>query len=170
MMNNLSKKEVREAVREALSNAHIPSENVVRKIVQEEIQKQKDLEEQKEKQGVLEEMGKFSKSPNKWKRILKYVLLFILIGVTCILITVLSTMIGKVSKIISIPFEKKAIYFFMVIFLLALSTIVMFFALLLYDKMKVENHKYVKAVFITMILMWVQMVDPDLLEILQNIF
>lgn len=168
-MSDLSKREVREAVREALANAHIPSENKIRKIVQEEFQRQKELEEQEEKKGVLDEIGKFTSNQNKWKRIGRYALLFLLVGFSSISMTVLSNMAGALSQIFSVEFKGKIIYILLLLFIWALSTFVILFTLLLYDKMKKENHKYVKVIFIAMILLWLQIVDPDLSGILQSI-
>lgn len=168
-MNDLSKREVREAVREALSNANIPSENEIRKIVQEEMQRQKELEEQKEKIGVLEHIRIFTKSRDKWKTVGMYTISFIIMGFICFCLTFFSEILGNFSQMFSLIFCKKVIYIFFTLASLLLSSISMVFLLHMYDKMRAENHKYARVIFITMIIVWLQAVDPDLLSLLQGV-
>lgn len=167
-MGDLSKKDVRLAVREALSNANIPSEKRIREIVQEELNRQKEIQEKEANQGILNTIRNINSNPNFWKIILRYVVLFIFFGVISLCMIIFK--IGLTNKPNTPYIKNWIVYIAIMAASLFLASALLIFVFKIYDSLKEQKVKTLKLFFALIVIFWLQIIDPDMANIMQVFF
>lgn len=164
-MDKISKQDIEKCVKNVLSQKHIPSEERMREIVKEEIERHYNKEEEIQKQPVSDKIKTLFTVENfkflGWSVIL---FLFVLLDITGFKILVEGP--RQIPSIKSNHIVAANVFLFLTFIL---TVIFISFSMKIYDIVIKKNHKIAKIVVIFSILYWSSIVFPELSKIIEKI-